>query len=315
MPGGCADETSTKDDDDDVTDYIVDQGKFDKLESEFVFDGVLLVGFDKGWEEKRKEERKYEEFFCDKVLTFLVKYGVEMEWSLIDGPLLVDNGNGTDVNVTDVVVVVDEEEEVESVENGTDVNNGTLSDLNGTVDWSNFAEIVTEETSSNLTTSTTTAATESAIITTTPSLSMEETESTDTASEINAADASLIQSINTAQTSSENSVNNGMPLGGWIGIGLGGVLFVFVVAAFITKKRRSTSNTTSNNNNNSNNDQDDGSIWSENSNNNNLMMTKGAGSPLAAIGMASTVATRLTTGDTEVTLMKRQLWTEREPVV
>eukprot|EP00985_Skeletonema_marinoi_P023165 scaffold15222_cov173-Skeletonema_marinoi.AAC.8 len=34
-----------------------------------------------------------------------------------------------------------------------------------------------------------------------------------------------------------------------------------------------------------------------------------------AIGMASTVATRLSTGDTEVTLMKKQLWTENELVI
>ena len=61
---------------------------------------------------------------------------------------------------------------------------------------------------------------------------------------------------------------------------------------------------------------DDDSIWSDVDEEKNMMA--GAGGPMssvAAIGMASTVATRLTTGDTEVTLMKKQLWTEKEPVV
>ena len=42
---------------------------------------------------------------------------------------------------------------------------------------------------------------------------------------------------------------------------------------------------------------------------------KSPGSSLAALGIASTVATRLSTGDTEVMFTQKQAWSKDEPVV
>jgi len=148
----------------------------------------------------------------------------------------------------------------------------------------------------------------------------EESTITNTASEINAADTSFVQSntINEQQQPSAGSLNK-IPSGGWIGIGLGVFLLAFLIAAVIvarTRRRRRRLNDSGDRQANNNNNDDDNSIWSDEENNN---MMQGAGgsalSSVSAIGMASTVVTRLTTGDTEVTLMKKQPWTEREPVV
>jgi len=328
MPTSCYDETTTSDDDD-VEAVTVDNGKFDKLEdSEFVYDGVLLVGFEKTWDVKEKEEKKYEEFFCKKLVEFYVVNDVLLDWTLVDGPpavvdaeedevVLVEEGNSTVIDV----------EEDDTLTNSTAVVNNT-----DVVDWSAIAnltsadnETTTGADNETTTVTTTTAATTTTIAevvttestTTTSPLPEEEdeTNTTNTASGINAADTSFVQSINQqpSSPSSEDALDK-IPLGGWIGIGLGAVLLVFLVAALIVSRKRRSSNTGRNARNN--NDDDNGSIWSDDEETN--MMRGAGGSPMssvAAIGMASTVATRLSTGDTEVTLMKKQLWTEKEPVV
>eukprot|EP00984_Skeletonema_dohrnii_P029797 scaffold20690_cov155-Skeletonema_dohrnii-CCMP3373.AAC.2 len=325
MPTSCYDETTTSDDDD-VEAVTVDNGKFDKLEdSEFVYDGVLLVGFEKTWDVKEKEEKKYEEFFCKKLVEFYVVNDVLLDWTLVDGPpAVVDTEDeGTEGNVT----VIEVEEDDATLTNSTsNVNNTDV------VDWSAIANLTSADNETTTgadneitSVTTTTAATTTTIAevvttesttTTSPLPEEKETNTTNTASGINAADTSFVQSINQqpSSPSSEDALDK-IPLGGWIGIGLGAVLLVFLVAALIVSRKRRSSNTRRNARNN-NNDDDNGSIWSDDEETN--MMRGAGGSPMssvAAIGMASTVATRLSTGDTEVTLMKKQLWTEKEPVV
>jgi len=327
MPTSCYDETTTSDDDD-VEAVTVDNGKFDKLEdSEFVYDGVLLVGFEKSWDVKEKEEKKYEEFFCKKLVEFYVVNDVLLDWTLVDGPVieveededegvLVEEGNST-------VIDGEVEEDDATLSNSTSTVNNT-----DVVDWSAIANLTSADNETTTgadnetsTVTTTTAATTTTIAevvttesttTTSPLPEEEETNTTNTASGINAADTSFVQSIN-QQPSSEDALDK-IPLGGWIGIGLGAVLVAFLVAALIVSRKRRSNNTRRNASNN--NDDDNGSIWSDDEETN--MMRGAGGSPMssvAAIGMASTVATRLSTGDTEVTLMKKQLWTEKEPVV
>jgi len=323
MPTSCYDETTTSDDDDVESATTVDNGKFDKLEdSEFVYDGVLLVGFEKSWDVKEKEEKKYEEFFCKKLVEFYVVNDVLLDWTLVDGPpavvdtededegVLVEEGNST-------VIEVEEDANSTSTVNNTDVvdwsaiANLTSADNETTTGADNETSTVTTTTAATTTTIAEVVTTESTT-TTSPLPEEEETNTTNTASGINAADTSFVQSIN-QQPSSEDALDK-IPLGGWIGIGLGAVLVAFLVAALIVSRKRRSSNTRRNASNN--NDDDNGSIWSDDEETN--MMRGAGGSPMssvAAIGMASTVATRLSTGDTEVTLMKKQLWTEKEPVV
>ena len=336
MDMSCYDETTTEDDDETTTGAGGGgDGKFDKLEdSEYVADGVMLVGFTKTWDEKEKVEKKYEEFFCKLLMEFFVEYDVELDWTLVDGP--------SEVNVVEEDgVVVEEsvegganttviEEEVGDVStnstmttvapsaNSTDVNN---TDVNNTetedIDWNLISNLAYTANAADDVEETTTTSTMS------PPAVVEEGEeatSTNTASEINAADTSFVQSINQQSNddpSSSSSTFDKIPLGGWIGIGLGGILLAFLLAALIVSKKRR--NHRRNNTARDHNNDDNGSIWSDDEETNMMQGAgKGVSSPMsgvAAIGMASTVATRLTTGDTEVTLMKKQLWTEREPVV
>ncbi|KAK1733038.1 hypothetical protein QTG54_016369 [Skeletonema marinoi] len=325
MPTSCYDETTTSDDDDVESATTVDNGKFDKLEdSEFVHDGVLLVGFEKSWDVKEKEEKKYEEFFCKKLVEFYVVNDVLLDWTLVDGPpdvvdtededegVVIEEGNST-------VIEVEEDANSTSTVNNTDVvdwsaiANLTSADNETTTGADNETSTVTTTTAATTTTIAEVVTTESTTTTSPLPEEEEETNTTNTASGINAADTSFVQSIN-QQPSSEDALDK-IPLGGWIGIGLGAVLVAFLVAALIVSRKRRSSNTRRNASNN-NDDDDNGSIWSDDEETN--MMRGAGGSPMssvAAIGMASTVATRLSTGDTEVTLMKKQLWTEKEPVV
>ena len=130
-----------------------------------------------------------------------------------------------------------------------------------------------------------------------------------TAAEINFADnngASIVQ-VEPANQPASSAV----PLGGYVGMALGGVLLVFIIAALIvTRRRRKRAAAAAAANNSFD------SIWVDEENND--MTNAGVAaevSSVAAMGVASTVATRLTTGDTEVTLMEKQAWTKREPVV
>ena len=66
--------------------------------------------------------------------------------------------------------------------------------------------------------------------------------------------------------SSEDALDK-IPLGGWIGIGLGAVLLVFLVAALIVSRKRRSSNTGRNARNN--NDDDNGNNNDDGNDNNN----------------------------------------------
>jgi hypothetical protein len=331
----CYDETTTSDDET-ITN---DSGKFDKLDdAEFIHDGVLLVGFTKTWEDKEKAEKDYEEFFCKKLIEFYVENGVSLDWGLVDGitEAAADATDAADVtDATEVVEETTEETTEEATEDDASVSNSTMvvfddasnndstesaevqeeEDLTtaeiidpASVDWAAIAAFAAES-----------SATSTSEVAVTPD-EEEESTITNTASEINAADTSFVQSntINEQQQPSAGSLNK-IPSGGWIGIGLGVFLLAFLIAAVIvarTRRRRRRLNDSGDRQANNNNNDDDNSIWSDEENNN---MMQGAGgsalSSVSAIGMASTVVTRLTTGDTEVTLMKKQPWTEREPVV
>jgi hypothetical protein len=309
LPSSCYDETTTTDDGTDNN----------SGNSEFIHDGVLLVGFTKTWEEKQKVEKDYEKFFCNKLIEFHVMNGVSLDWTLVDG-ITVDAtnnagsaGNSTMVifddasnNSTEVAEVTEDIVDESSVNNTVDATEIVDPEA---VDWAALADFVAEATSEVGVTSQEEDGEEGG-----EEVVGGEDESTitNTASEINAADTSFVQSNTINEQQSSANAMDTIPTGGWIGIGLGGVLLVFLVAALIvTTKRRRSRNTTNRQANNG----DDSSIWSDEENN---MMRGAGGAPLSsvsAIGMASTVVTRLTTGDTEVTLMKKQPWTEREPVI
>ncbi len=319
MPESCYDETTTSDDDDATVLANNNNGKFDNLEdSSYIHDGVMLVGFQKGWMEKEKVEKKYEDFFCKALMEFYVENDVELDWTLVDGPpsvveeeVVVEEGNSTMIELDTFT-----NSTAEDTFNNTDID----VDSNNTdvVDWSAIADLAAEAEADNVTT-TTTSTTTASTTTTAPEAVQEEEEEDSvafntTAFGINAADTSSVQAVSQQQSDSSSTSLDKIPLGGWIGIGLGGVLFVFLIAALIvSKKRRRNANAADN-------IDDNDSIWSEDYEVTNMMTGAGNGSSspmsgVAAIGMASTVATRLTTGDTEVALMKKQLWTEKEPVV
>ena len=349
MPSTCYDDTVTTDDD--TTNP--DMGKLDKFEIDVsnVYDGVLLIGFDKAWKDKNKEERKYEEFFCSTLINFYVMNDVVLDWAVVDG-----DGGGAGVTAVNTTVNAqpgagDAATTVAAVEDG---GSGTVTASSATVDASVADLVITSQETTAMTTTTeatlssssvvTTANTEEVttttgasnttdpeeVILTTVAAAEEQGEeeeqqesqgqgnSSNTASEINTADTSFVQS-NTIdqqqQKSSYNSWTNKIPVGGWIGIALGGFLLVFFLAGLIVSTRRRRRRNSRNNSPNNGRTQQvncDENWWDEENN-----MNSGAAgvSSVAALGMASTVATRLTTGDTEVTLMEKQLWTKKEPVV
>ena len=338
MNKSCHDETTTADDDDgDVGGGGV---------TEFVYDGVQMTGFQKSWNEKAREEQKYEKFFCDRLIGFYVANDLPLDWTLVDGtPAEVegtevddDGGNSTLLLAVDTAsntTTTTTTTTTASSNNNTNTNNATVVDpaaaaAADAVDWSALADLIaddndTEEEEEENNTTTYSSSPESSspelvVATTTvgnesftPGEEEDEDENTtNTASEINNVDTSFVQS-NTIKDSPSSDALDKIPLGGWIGIGLGGVLLAFLLAAVIVTRNRRRNGT----GRQAGNINDDDSIWSDVDEEKNMMAGAGGShmSSVAAIGMASTVATRLTTGDTEVTLMKKQLWTEKEPVV
>lgn len=119
---------------------------------------------------------------------------------------------------------------------------------------------------------------------------------------------------------------SGLPLGGVIGIVVAAALLALIVAGFIVKRhRRDRSRKLDDSNlsedveaNEVNDDAANVEEWLDEEDESNRGGGAGltrAGSSLAAMGVASTVATRLSTGDTEVMMLERQAWSKKEPVV
>lgn len=138
--------------------------------------------------------------------------------------------------------------------------------------------------------------------------------------------------ILTSNTSQAQSVQaSGFPVGGIVGIALAAALLALVVVAFavrrVRNKRKRRRELNESNESNLNEDLEANEV-NEDANNVEEWLdeepeegergagsAKSQGSSLAAMGVASTVATRLTTGDTEVMVTERQPWTKNEPVI
>jgi len=132
-----------------------------------------------------------------------------------------------------------------------------------------------------------------------------------------------------------------LPLGAIIGITVGAALLALLLIGLVVRKRRGakcSSEHLDNSNldedmeaNEVNADCDAAEVWLDEddddnrSNNSDFIgdvnvrgsknMGSAATSSLAAMGVASTVATRLSTGDTEVMVVEKQVWSKREPEV
>jgi len=319
MPTQSGEDTTTNDDEKEMIDKNgdMDMGKF-PVKDGAVYDsnGVLLTGFNKvdnnNDKEKSKEEKKYELYFCEAMVTFYLMNDVQLDWTLVDG----------DVEETTTVATTSSSTEaaVAAVNASDTVGNWTIADVIDAVinATTNATDDDDDDASTNVTTAT--SSTAAAIIATTPEPTTttttvapndEDPEVNTTAAEINIADnngASIVQVEPANQPAS-----SAIPLGGYVGMALGGVLLVFIIAALIvTRRRRKRAAAAAAAADNNSFD----SIWVDEENND--MTNAGVAaevSSVAAMGVASTVATRLTTGDTEVTLMEKQAWTKREPVV
>lgn len=299
MPTQCGEDTTTNDDEKEMIDKngVMNMGKFPVNDSKYDGNGVLLTGFSKvdNDKTKSKEEKKYELYFCEAMVTFYLMNDVQLDWTLVDG-------DDVEVMTTSSTEVADASDTV---------GNWTIADVIAAV--LNATTNASDEASTNATTTSSTAA---AIIattttpepTTTTVVPDEDPEVDTTAAEINIADnnngaASIVE------MEPNQPASNTIPLGGYVGMALGGVLLVFIIAALIvTRRRRKRAAAAANNSFDS--------IWVDEENNDMTNAGKAAEiSSVGAMGVASTVATRLTTGDTEVTLMEKQAWTKREPVV
>ena len=309
MPTQCGEDTTTNDDEKEMIDKNgeINMGKF-PVKDGAVYDsnGVLLTGFNKIDKEKSKEEKKYELYFCEAMVTFYLMNDVQLDWTLVDG----DN-----VEVTTTVATTSSTEAAAVVNDTITVGNWTIADvidavINATTNATDDDDASTNVTTATSSTAAATTPEPTTTTTTTVAPDDEDLEVNTTAAEINIADnngASIVQMEPANQPAS--SV---IPLGGYVGMALGGVLLVFIIAALIvTRRRRKRAAAAAAAANNS-----FDSIWVDEENND--MTNAGVAaevSSVAAMGVASTVATRLTTGDTEVTLMEKQAWTKREPVV
>ena len=119
----------------------------------------------------------------------------------------------------------------------------------------------------------------------------------------------------------ESGTDSGLAAGAIVGIALACIVVVLLVVAFVVRRRRGRSNQSLNDSKLSEdleaNEVSADAEWfdGENDGGNGERPDSPSGSSLAALGVASTVATRLTTGDTEVMMTEKQAWTKNEPVV
>jgi len=152
------------------------------------------------------------------------------------------------------------------------------------------------------------------------------------------ANQSVSLESNGAQTNNSDVQVSGFPVGGYVGIILAAALVALVaMALFVKKSRRTKQQQQELNNSNLSEDleanevnedaanvedwldeddeEDHGNDTTENGGKMGNRMPKSPGSSLAALGVASTVATRLSTGDTEVMIVEKQAWSKKEPVI
>jgi hypothetical protein len=316
MSTQCGEDTTTNDDEEGKMidkNGEINMGKF-PVKDGAVYDsnGVLLTGFNKlDDKEKSKEEKKYELYFCEAMVTFYLMNNVPLDWTLVDGDVEEATTSST--------------EAAAAVVNASDtVGNWTIADvIDAVINATTNATDDDDDASTNVTTATSSTAAAAIIVTpttttpeptttTTVAPNDEDSEVNTTTAEINIADNNGASSIVQVEPANQPASSAIIPLGGYVGMALGGVLLVFIIAALIvTRRRRKRAAAAAAAANNS-----FDSIWVDEENND--MTNAGVAaevSSIAAMGVASTVATRLTTGDTEVTLMEKQAWTKREPVV
>ena len=139
------------------------------------------------------------------------------------------------------------------------------------------------------------------------------------------ASASFGQAIKIDEQQDGSSTSSSFPVGGIIGIACACLLVALLLAAVVVKKRRRNkrelddSNISEDLEANEVNadaewfDEEDADGAGRNRTRDGMKVQPG--SSLAALGVASTVATRLSTGDTEVMVTKKQSWAKDEPVI
>ena len=140
------------------------------------------------------------------------------------------------------------------------------------------------------------------------------------------ANASFGQAIKIdEQQDGSSTSSSSFPVGGIIGIACACLLVALLLAAVVVKKRRRNkrqlddSNISEDLEANEVNadaewfDEEDADGAGRNRTRDGMKVQPG--SSLAALGVASTVATRLSTGDTEVMVTKKQSWAKDEPVI
>lgn len=125
------------------------------------------------------------------------------------------------------------------------------------------------------------------------------------------------------EANTKEVATSGFPVGGIIGVALAAALVVLLVLAVVIKKRRKSRRQELDDSNLSE-DMDANEVnadaeWFDGEHDEEHDRQRGMentpGSSLAALGVASTVATRLSTGDTEVMVVEKQSWTKNEPRV
>ena len=145
----------------------------------------------------------------------------------------------------------------------------------------------------------------------------------------NAAQMEMVQ-LERDSANQTDVQSSGLSVGGIVGIAMAAVLVALLIAAVIVKKRRRSKQQSLDDSNLSedieadevNADAAHVEEWldeeDESGNGRNRTrdgMKTSPGSSLAALGVASTVATRLSTGDTEIMFTQKQAWSKDEPVV
>ena len=145
----------------------------------------------------------------------------------------------------------------------------------------------------------------------------------------NANQLEKVQLEGQEQNDSAAAATSGLSAGGIAGIAIAIALIGLVIGAFILKKQHTAKQELNDSNLSDSNLSEDveaaemqhDAEWfdEEDANGEGRNRTrdgmKTTGSSLAALGVASTVATRLSTGDTEVMMMKKQSWARDEPVI
>eukprot|EP00579_Thalassiosira_antarctica_P005743 CAMPEP_0201887110 /NCGR_PEP_ID=MMETSP0902-20130614/24109_1 /ASSEMBLY_ACC=CAM_ASM_000551 /TAXON_ID=420261 /ORGANISM="Thalassiosira antarctica, Strain CCMP982" /LENGTH=672 /DNA_ID=CAMNT_0048416923 /DNA_START=55 /DNA_END=2073 /DNA_ORIENTATION=+ len=144
-----------------------------------------------------------------------------------------------------------------------------------------------------------------------------------------ASNTNQVVMLGTARTDSKSVAASGFPVGGFIGIAVAVALSALLMMAIVVRKRRNEQKRQLDDSNLSEdieaNEVNADAVCVEDwldeehdeaaEDEERRRRQTSPASSLAAMGVASTVATRLSTGDTEVMMFEKQAWSKNEPVV